>query len=49
MRLTTLVKWPHIIVGHSVMKPANSYDIMYIHYSITWAHVYIEFSATLPV
>ena len=49
MRLTTLAKWPYIIFGHSVMKQANSCDIMYAHYSIAWAHVYVEFRATLPV
>lgn len=49
MKLTTLVEWPLVTFCHTVIEPANSYDVMYAYYSITGALVDIEFSATLPV
>jgi hypothetical protein len=49
MKLTTRVEWPHDAVGHTVTEPTNSYDVLCAHYSIIWALIYNEFSATLPV
>ena len=42
MKLATLVSRPHVRAGHTFTEPANSYDIIHGHYSITWPPVYLE-------
>jgi hypothetical protein len=42
VKLATLVSRPPVTVGHVFMEPANSYDIIHGHYSLTWPPAYLE-------
>jgi len=37
--MATVVSRPPVTVGHTCQEPANSYDIIHGHYSITWPAV----------
>jgi len=53
--MATLVSRPPVTVGHTLMEPANSYDILHCHYTVTLQPVYLSsdhsytFSAMISV
>jgi hypothetical protein len=42
VKLTTLVSMPPVIFGPTLTEPANSYDVVHVHYSTTWPPFYLE-------
>jgi len=52
VKMATLVSRPPVTFGHALKEPANFYDILHCHYTVTLPPVYVSrghsytFSAT---